>query len=360
MDAEHPTGNEHNARRAALGLLAVAAIVAVAGVAFSFLPHAKTAPPVATIAPTLPPVSPNPVIGLGFSVAPDPKADEVVLFGGLDGADRTWLLFDQTWEQAHPRTSPPDRSGAVAAYDPVTKLVMLFGGTLTTGKAVNDTWGWTGGTWQRLDSGANGPPPGQGAQMAWDVANNDMVLVTNGEATNTAETWTWTDSSSGHRRWVRQPGGDLSVGVFGDVMAYNAIPNEQSMVLVTPVTPDSGASVARTWNGSSWQVATSHGPDIGAMAWYPPDDSLLACGVATYSESVSVQSDCWQWEGTQWMQQELVVPPPGSKQIIIEAEVSDSNNSRLIMFGWLIRSIPGQPQPLGVWAWDGRQWLQVA
>ncbi len=104
MDAEHPTGNEHNARRAALGLLAVAAIVAVAGVAFSFLPHAKTAPPVATIAPTLPPVSPNPVIGLGFSVAPDPKADEVVLFGGLDGADRTWLLFDQTWEQAHPRT----------------------------------------------------------------------------------------------------------------------------------------------------------------------------------------------------------------------------------------------------------------
>ncbi len=248
----------------------------------------------------------------------------------------------------------------MAAYDPVTKLVMLFGGTLTTGKAVNDTWGWTGGTWQRLDSGANGPPPGQGAQMAWDVANNDMVLVTNGEATNTAETWTWIDSSSGHRRWVRQPGGDLSVGVFGDVMAYNAIPNEQSMVLVTPVTPDSGASVARTWNGSSWQVATSHGPDIGAMAWYPPDNSLLACGVATYSESVSVQSDCWQWEGTQWMQQELVVPPPGSKQIIIEAEVSDSNNSRLIMFGWLIRSIPGQPQPLGVWAWDGRQWLQVA
>jgi hypothetical protein len=140
-------------------------------------------------------------------------------------------------------------------------------------------------------------------------------------------------------------------------MAYDANLDANSMVLVTPVTPDSGESVARTWNGSSWQVITSHGPDIGAMAWYPPDDSLLACGVATYSESVSVQSDCWAWAGTEWSQQELVVPPPGSKQIIIEAEVSDTNNSRLLMFGWLIRAIPGQPQPLGVWEWDGRQWL---
>jgi hypothetical protein len=356
VDQENPSASQHNPRRAALRLVAVAAVVAVGGVAFSLLPHAKTVAPVATVAPTLPPLSPNPVVGLGFSVAADPAANQVVLFGGLNSSDRTWLLNDQTWTLAHPRTSPADRSGAVAAYDPVDKRVMLFGGTLASGTGVNDTWAWNGSTWQRLDSDANGPPTGQGAQMAWDVANRDMVLVTNGETTNTAETWTWTDSAS-HSHWVRAPNGDVAVSVFGDVMAYDLNQETNALVLVSPVTAETSETVALTWDGSSWHAITNHGPDIGAMAYFPTDNSLLACGLATYSESVSVQSDCWEWVGTQWSQQELVVPPPDSKQIIIEAEVSDTNNSRLLMFGWLIRAIPGQPQPLGVWEWDGRQWL---
>ena len=188
MDAEHPTGNQRDTRRAALRLVAVAAVVAVAGVAFSLLPHAKTVPPVATIAPTLPPLTPAPVIGLGFSVAADPAAHAIVVFGGLNSGDRTWLLNDQSWTLAHPRSSPADRSGAAAAYDPATKMVMLFGGTLAAGKGANDTWGWNGTTWRRLDSGSNGPPAGQGAQMAWDATAGDMVLVTNGETMNTAET----------------------------------------------------------------------------------------------------------------------------------------------------------------------------
>jgi hypothetical protein len=346
-------------RRAALGLVAVAAVVAVAGVAFSLLPHTKSVAPVATIAPTLPPISPDPVAGLGFSVAADPATNQVVLFGGLNSGDVTWLLFDQTWGRADPHTSPPDRSGAVAAYDPVSKLVMLFGGTLTAGKAVDDTWGWTGGNWQRLDGGANGPPSGQGAQMAWDVATDEMMLVTDGETTNTAETWTWADSpdgSGGH--WLRDPKGDLGMNVFGDVMAYD--PTSQTVLLVTPVTPDSEESVALLWDGLSWDVVTSHGPDIGAMAYYVPDRSLFACGLSTYSESVEVQSDCWEWTGSRWLQSAEFVPSPSSRQIIIEAEVSDTNNSRLIMLGWLVRAIPGQPQPLHVWSWDGEQWLQVA
>ena len=113
VDAEHPTGNERNAQRAALELIAVAAVVAVAGVAFSLLPHAKTVPPVATIAPTLPPPSPDPTVGLGFSVAADPAADDVVVFGGLNSDARTWLLKDQSWTLAHPgavrQTAPAPR-----------------------------------------------------------------------------------------------------------------------------------------------------------------------------------------------------------------------------------------------------------
>jgi hypothetical protein len=353
VDAENPTANQHSPRRSALRLVAVAAVVAVGGVAFSLLPHAKSnVPPVATIAPTLPPISPDPVIGLGFSVAADPAAHEVVLFGGLDSGDRTWLLDDQQWTLAKPRSSPPDRSGAIAAYDPTSRMVMLFGGTLAAGRGVNDTWAWNGTIWRRLDSGANGPPSGQGAQMAWDDATHAMVLVTEGESTNTAETWVWSGS-----HWTRAAHGDLDVNVFGDVMAYD--PNSQTLLLVSPVMPDSENSIAQTWNGSSWQVVTRTGPDIEAMAYNALNDALFACGIATYSETVEVVSNCWEWTGASWLEEVVAVPAPDSKQMIIEAAVSDTDNSRLLMFGWLIRAIPGQPQPLDVFAWDGLEWLQL-
>ena len=357
MDAEHPTGNEGGSRRAALRLVAVAAVVAVAGVAFSLLPHAKTVPPVATIAPTLPPLSPDPVVGLAFSTAADPAANEVVVFGGVNTGGRTWLLKDQQWIQATPRSSPPARSGAVAAYDSVSRTVMLFGGTLAAGTAVNDTWAWNGSTWRRLDSGANGPPAGQGAQMAWDATAGDMVLVTNGETMNTAETWVWVGGrSDGH--WLRKPMGNLAVSVFGDVMASDPVSN--TLLLVSPVTPESdGESITQTqtWDGSSWQVITRSGPDISAMAYNPASNAMLACGLAMYSETVEVISKCWVWAGSSWLEELLASPPPDSKQIVIEAEVSDTDNSRLIMFGWLTRSFPGRPQPLQAWTWDGEQWL---
>ena len=356
MDAEDPTGNQRSARHAAVRLVAVAAVVAVAGVGFALLPHAKTAPPVATIAPTLPPPSPDPTVGLGFSVAADPAANDVVLFGGLNSDARTWLLKDQSWTLAHPRSSPADRSGAAAAYDPATKMVMLFGGTLAAGKGVDDTWGWNGSTWRRLDSGSNGPPAGQGAQMAWDATAGDMVLVTNGETMNTAETWVWVNgSSNGH--WLREPKGNLAVSVFGDVMASD--PASKTLLLVSPVAADndSAESITQTWDGSSWQVITRSSPDIGAMAYNTASHALLACGLSMYSKSSEVISKCWQWTGLSWLEELLANPPPDSKQIVIEAEVSDAANSQLIMFGWLTRAIPGQPQPLRAWTWDGEQWL---
>jgi hypothetical protein len=358
VDQENPSASQHNPRRAALRLVAVAAVVAVGGVAFSLLPHAKTVAPVATVAPTLPPLTPYPIVGLGFSVAADPAAHQVVLFGGVNSSDRTWLLNDQSWTIATTRTNPPARSGALAAYDPVDKRVMLFGGTLADSKGVNDTWAWNGSTWLRLDSGgANGPPPGQGAQMAWDVATGDMVLVTNGETMYSAETWTWIDSQSGSH-WHRQPLGGIAVSVYGDLMAYDA--NSKTVLLVAPATIDGTSSLDAEWDGTAWQILTRNGPGVGAMAYYAPDNALFACGVATYSETVEVVSDCWDWLGSAWREKVLAVPPPDSKQIILEAEVWDTDNSRLIMFGWLIRAIPGQPQPLHVWSWDGEQWLQVA
>ena len=180
--------------------------------------------------------------------------------------------------------------------------------------------------------------------------------MTNGETMNSAETWIWVPvQSAGH--WLREPKGNLAMSVFGDVMASD--PASKSLLLVTSVAPDSDnpETATQTWDGTSWQVITRSGPDIGAMAYNTASNALLACGLSMYSETSEVISKCWQWTGLSWLEELLANPPPGSTQIVIEAEVSDTADSRLIMFGWLTRAIPGQPQPLRAWAWDGEQWL---
>jgi hypothetical protein len=233
---------------------------------------------------------------------------------------------------------------------------MLFGGSLAPGKSANDTWAWDGTTWEELDSGVDGPPSGEGAQMAWDNAINEMVLVTDAETASGAETWTWAGSTGS--KWTRAGDGDLSVNVSGDVMAYD--PTTQSILLVSPVSPDEGDSLALSWDGLRWQVLSRTGPDIQGLALNPQIHTLLGCGIATYSAAFDVQDSCWEWTGFGWYPLQVAVPPEDSRQLMVEEEVSDPDSATILMFAWLTRAIPGQPQPLHVWSWDGEVWKLLA
>jgi len=347
VEAENPNANPHSSRRAGLGLVAVAGLVAVVGLAVALAHHPTTS--------VAPPGFTGPVVGLGFSVAYDAAADQVVVFGGLNSADTTWLWNDARWTRASPRNSPQGRSGAATAYDPMTQMVMLFGGSLAPGKSANDTWAWDGTTWLQLNSDGTRPPAGQGAAMAWDSATDEMVLVTDAETGTGTETWTWTWNGNG---WTRQTRGDLSVSVFGDVMAYD--PVGRALLLVSPVSPDNGNSLALSWNGSMWRPLASDGPELEGMAVDPQLKALVACGTATYSEASAVQASCWEWTTTSWLQLHQAVPLPDSRQVMIEMEVEDVNHARVLMFGWLIRAIPGSPQPLHIWWWHGGVWKLLA
>ena len=148
-------------------------------------------------------VTDQPRSGALFSVADDLDTHEVVLFGGVDDWDNTWVWNGDHWTQLHPAVSPPGRYGASAAYDPQTKMVMLFGGRTEAGTPVHDTWGWDGGVWQDLDSGAGGPDPGEGSDMAWDAALTEMVLTTSsGVIGQSGQTWVWAGTHWARpRRW---------------------------------------------------------------------------------------------------------------------------------------------------------------
>src|ERR1039458_333315 len=236
-------GDEPRGRRwesvAALAVLVAVTVTAGTLIAILQRPpttHVPTRPtpaptpfPFPTVAPT--PIPNGPVLGFGFSVADDPAIDRVVVYGGVDSYNTTWLWDGRGWTLARPRSIPPGRFGAAMAYDPTSRLLMLFGGRLAPGQVVNDTWGWDGTTWRRLDDGVNGPPPGEFAQMAWDDSRAELVLVTGAHTTAGGETWIWAGS-----HWTREGRGNLSIAPIAGAMAYDPVLG--ALLLVSPVPPD--------------------------------------------------------------------------------------------------------------------------
>jgi hypothetical protein len=181
--------------------------IILAGAALGF---ALSRPPQRTPAPTPPPAPTAPRTAFGYSVADDPAHHEVVLFGGVDSYDHTWLWNGRRWTLAHPPASPTGRFDAPAAYDPDSRDVMLYGGRLADGELIGDTWAWDGVTWRDLDSGANGPPAGEGGAMAWDPVLHTMVLVVPIATPSgpSGETWLWRGDA-----WSRLTGSNFPADI---------------------------------------------------------------------------------------------------------------------------------------------------
>jgi hypothetical protein len=347
-----------------VGLGAIAILAAGIGLAIEAAQHPRShlvqlpsPTPSGTVAPIPTPPASGPVTGSGVSVADDPATHRVVLFGGVDSSNKTWLWDGRQWTSTTPPSSPPNRAGAAAAYDPASRVVMLFGGS---GPAVgqvaqlfNDTWAWSGSTWRRLNSGGvRGPPVGDGAQMAWDDTRHQMLLVTYAETLTAAETWIWDGSS-----WQHQPSGNIAASAFG-VMAYD--PASHAVVRVSPLIGDNSHSATFTWNGSAWRALVTDGPQLDGIALDPMVNGLVACGSSTYSTFFAVNASCWQWTGRNWFPEQESVPLTANRSATIEAEIDDVDRGELLIVGWLVSPAQGAPQPLYIWTWDGIRWMLVA
>ena len=291
-------------------------------------------------------------------VADDPATHRVVLFGGVDSTNKTWLWDGRRWTSTTPPSSPPNRAGAAAAYDPATRVVMLFGGSGPilgqVAPQFNDTWAWNGTTWRRLDSGGpRGPFVGSGGQMAWDAARGEMILVTSAGTLTDGATWAWDGT-----RWVRQAHGDLAAIVVDGTMAYD--PVSQTVLLVTPAIANNAHSATFGWNGSSWNVLVADGPQLDGLAADEPVNDVVACGSATSSAAFAVQANCWEWATTRWSQLQATFPTRPATSVTVAAEVDDVDRAKLLMIGWLVPPAQNEAQPLYVWAWDGVTWMLLA
>jgi hypothetical protein len=345
-------------RSSTIAFLGIIAVAGAAGIVVSFGQHtpAQVTHPSATPSVRQPMTpSPAPVLpqsGLGFSVTDDPATHEVVLFGGVGNYANTWLWAGSRWTLAHPASSPEGRFGAAEAYDPQTRIVLLFGGRVEAGTPVHDTWAWNGTTWRPLDSGAGGPPPGEGSDMAWDTALNEMVLLTrSGVISNPAETWIWSGT-----HWAKPAGAALPAGATYSPMWFDPVTRSLLAVAccVGPPPSTGGANTTWRWTGAAWTLLTApdRAPVNGStMALDPVIDRLVLCACGT---PPAPPPALFAWDGSDW-----AALPAGPPPVDGATAITDFDLHELLVFGTPGSAALPDHSPVEVWSLTGSTWSRL-
>jgi hypothetical protein len=149
----------------------------------------------------------------GQEMFTDPTSGHVVFFGGATqtatGA-ATWRWDGTTWQQLNPAHSPPARTDAAVALDPLRGVVVMFGGT---GTAPDDaTCIWDGKDWIR-QAPATVPPHRDWAHAAFDPTLGEVVMYggfsyaqfEQHDVGNLFDTWAWTGENWRRLRTTQAP-----------------------------------------------------------------------------------------------------------------------------------------------------------
>jgi hypothetical protein len=290
------------------------------------------------------------------AMAFDEARGKILLFGGFDNADPnggtlgdTWIWNGNTWTQQTPSISPPPRYGAGMVYDAVTQTVLLFGG-YGTGGEINDTWSWNGTTWTQLHPAAS-PPARTYPAMSSDPARNRIVLFGgynffSGGALN--DTWTWNGTTWTQQLPVTSPPARSFTGIAPDANG-NVVLFGGSILI-------QNYGDTWTWNGTDWTPRTpASSPEARAGMGFAYDAVrklvILFGGRSGSGVGLAYRDDTWTWDGAQWNQPPLPVPPSRRNEA---GMAYDAARDEVVLFGGWNGS-----ESLGdTWIWDGEGWSE--
>ncbi|MGA1986618.1 MAG: kelch repeat-containing protein [Candidatus Sulfotelmatobacter sp.] len=160
----------------------------------------------------LTPTGSLPPVREGHVVIYDSKANTMIVFGGTDCNGNyyndLWILNNADgstgtpkWTEAKPTgTLPAARSQSTATYDPVNRIVTIFGGTAGT-TVYNDVWTLNSSSkipsWKELTPTGTAPTARYAHTAIYDSTNNRMVIeggITSKDVVLN-DTWILTDAN---------------------------------------------------------------------------------------------------------------------------------------------------------------------
>ncbi len=241
------------------------------------------------------------------------------------------LMNPEPWRQQTPGTSPSPRQYHAMAYDSANNKVVLFGGL--NGGYLDDTWTYdvASNTWNN-ENPATAPSPRRSHAMAYDSANNKIVLFGgyNGVGPCDGETWTYDVASN---TWNNENPGAPPSPRDSHSMTYDSANNK---IVMFGGSDGLGGYYGDTWTydvaSNTWnnenpgtQPSSRYGH---AMAYDSANNKTVMFGGTS---GISL-GDTWTYDvATNTWNNENPASAPSSRYR--HAMAYDSENNKVILFG---------------------------
>ena len=231
----------------------------------------------------------------GHAMAYDAARGQVVLFGGSDMTtgtlyNDTWVWNGNQWTQKAVSTSPSGRTYNAMAYDAVRQQVVLFGGFDGAYNNYSDTWVWNGSNWQSKTP-SNSPVGRAGHAMVFDAAHSQVVLFGGSGNDIYDDTWTWDGTN-----WAQKTVTTAPSARYWAAMAYDSL--RKQTVLFGGSDDSSNFNDTWVWDGTTWakqSLPLSPSPRWASqMAYDSARNQVVLFGGGTESQAYN---DTWIWNG---------------------------------------------------------------
>ena len=296
-------------------------------------------------------------------MAYDPISRGVVLFGGTSGDARDpeprslWSWDGARW-RCLSSDGPPGRDAPELAFDVQRRRLILYGGRTRVAdrqfRVLTDTWEWDGNRWTQVDS--IGPRPRRLHQVLGYDPSRRAVLLHGGLNPDDAgrvlaDTWRWTGL-----RWEEVSAATPPINAEN----HNALMSTaDGVILLMQVKDTTRCPPNERWQraqanlfelrGESWTALASDGPCISGL----PPAALTQNGIMIVSGSAPGSpwpSEAWQWRDKTWQRVETM---PSTRRAARAAY--DPMRRRIVFFGG-----DDAAGMLGdTWEWDGERWRQI-
>ncbi|MCI4372156.1 MAG: hypothetical protein L3K02_00710 [Thermoplasmata archaeon] len=259
----------------------------------------------------------------------DPAELGALLFGGwtedgFSASNETWLLNSSGWRNLTTAASPPAEGGMGLSFVTSDSAIVMFGGTLPTGSVLSgETWSFSGGSWTELSPTIS--PPGSYALSFADVNNTGYAILLLG---NTQLSYAGLEES-----WTFQNGGWSPLGQNSTAppagpanMVYDSADKE--IVLVTQGYFLASSPLEETWiyANSTWtELNETVAPPSRASPTLVYDD---ADGYVLYFGG-TFKTDTWTFQSGLWTQ---LFPAHHPAPALAGSAVFDSRDGYVLYF----------------------------
>lgn len=278
---------------------------------------------------------------------------------GLEGFRETATGAARAWHDLAPGSPPPARYFHAAAYDPVARSAIIFGGTVNAGTNFSDTWEFAAGAWA-VKSPSTVPPARQDHIMWYDPVLDKIFLHGGRNSAGTTfygDLYSWDGSDWTLENPTNPPSARATHSVAYDSARGRAY-------IIGGTAPVTGAYIQEIWYLDSatmtWtEVTLQAGDDLPPLrshksAYDPVRDKIVVFG-GQANDAVPAVADLYEFDPATGLTSliEQPTPAPGARywfEMVFHPDLDG-----VVLWG----GFDGAASPEDTWLWDGSTWTQL-